>query len=149
MDEQSFIIWQVGLGSIEDFIEMAGTLFETTTDVLLPEYQELLRREDAVIFVAYEDQRAVGFAQCELRSDYVEGTTTSPVGYLEGIYVKPEYQKQGIAKQLLVQCENWARQMGCQEFGSDCTLDNEASYQFHLAEGFQEVNRLITFTKKL
>ena len=42
MDEQSFIIWQVGLGSIEDFIEMAGTLFETTTDVLLPEYLSLI-----------------------------------------------------------------------------------------------------------
>ena len=34
----------------------------------------------------------IGFAQCTLRNDYVEGSSSSPVGYLEGIYVKDEYR---------------------------------------------------------
>ncbi|WP_225743526.1 GNAT family N-acetyltransferase [Marinilactibacillus sp. Marseille-P9653] len=36
---------------------------------------------------------------------YVEGTNTSPVGYLEGIYVEPYYRRHKIAQVLLEHCE--------------------------------------------
>lgn len=51
--------------------------------------------------------------------------------------------------EMLLACENWAKTMGCKEFASDCELDNEESLQFHLKMGFEEVNRIICFTKKL
>ena len=51
----------------------------------------------------------VGFAQCGLRRDYVEGTESSPVGYLEGIFVKESYRSKGCAKELLLACESWAK----------------------------------------
>lgn len=35
----------------------------------------------------------IGFAQCQLRCDYVEGTKTTPVGYLEGIFIKDGYRR--------------------------------------------------------
>jgi aminoglycoside 6'-N-acetyltransferase I len=41
------------------------------------------------VFLAFLQQQAVGFAQVSLRRDYVEGTSTSPVGYLESIFVLP------------------------------------------------------------
>lgn len=44
------------------------------------ELAELTARPDAAVFLAWEDNKAVGFAQCQLRHDYVEGTATSPVG---------------------------------------------------------------------
>ena len=91
----------------------------------------------------------IGFAQCQLRRDYVEGTSTSPVGYLEGIYVCPEYRGAGLARALLSRCEAWAREQGCSEFASDCELTNTASLAFHQALGFTEANRIICFTKKL
>ena len=91
----------------------------------------------------------VGFAQCQLRHDYVEGTESSPVGYLEGIYVAEEYRKHGIARELLSVCETWAKGKGCAEFASDCELENTQSLQFHLNVGFEEANRIICFTKKL
>ena len=40
---------------------------------------------------------AVGFAQVQLRRDYVGGNHLSPVGYLEGIYVEETYRRRGIA----------------------------------------------------
>ncbi|MFR8975649.1 MAG: hypothetical protein ACLVG9_06585 [Eubacteriales bacterium] len=46
-------------------------------------------------------------------------------------------------------CENWARQRGCKEFASDCELDNNGSFQFHIHSGFREANRIICFTKQL
>ena len=109
----------------------------------------MLKSDEAACFIAYESDVSVGFAQCQLRHDYVEGTTTSPVGYLEGIYVMPEYQNHGLAKQLLGACESWAREKGCTEFASDCELSNDAGFSFHLSMGFTEVNRIICFRKTL
>lgn len=113
------------------------------------ELAELLTREDAALFLAYDGEAATGFAQCQLRTDYVEGTDSSPVGYLEGIYVAGEYRKQGIARELISACESWAKAKGCTEFASDCELDNLQSLQFHRNVGFREANRIICFTKKL
>lgn len=44
------------------------------------DFSEILAREDAAFFLAYEGGAPIGFAQCQLRHDYVEGTQTSPVG---------------------------------------------------------------------
>jgi aminoglycoside 6'-N-acetyltransferase I len=101
------------------------------------------------IFIYFIETIPVGFAQCSLRNDYVEGTESSPVGYLEGIFVKPEYRMRGIAKELLSQCETWSKSMGCREFASDCELNNIESLKFHLNVGFEEANRIICFKKML
>lgn len=116
---------------------------------LAAEFTETIKREDAVFFLYFDGDNAVGFAQCGLRRDYVEGTSSSPVGYLEGIYVAEACRGQGIAKRLLTACESWARERGCREFASDCELANEGSLRFHLGTGFREANRIICFTKEL
>ena len=116
---------------------------------LQEEFEPLLEDENAAVFLAFSDDMPVGFAQCQLRHDYVEGTASSPVGYLEGIFVVPAYQKQGIARALLASCEKWAKEQGCSEFASDCELSNTNSLRFHLSMGFEEANRIICFSKKL
>ena len=109
------------------------------------EVREYMQQDDAAFFLA-EDQ---GFAQCQLRYDYVEGTESSPVGYLEAIYVAERCRHQRIARKLLTACENWAKEKGCVEFASDCELTNTQSLKFHLGVGFAEANRIICFVKKL
>lgn len=101
------------------------------------------------VFLAFIQQQTVGFAQVSLRRDYVEGTSTSPVGYLEGIFVLPRHRSQRIARQLLSACEDWAAAQGCREFASDCEPNNDDSLHFHLASGFTEAGRIIYFTKAL
>ena len=119
------------------------------TAQLQEEFEPLLQDANAAVFLAFSDDMPVGFAQCQLRHDYVEGTASSPVGYLEGIFVAPAYQKQGIARALLASCEKWAKEQGCVEFASDCELSNTDSLRFHLSMGFEEANRIICFTKTL
>lgn len=116
---------------------------------LADDFSEILSTGKAQFFLKYETDIPVGFAQCQLRYDYVEGTETSPVGYLEGIFIKKEYRNKGYAKELLEECERWAKSMGCQEFASDCEADNSDSFHFHKAVSFTEANRIICFTKKL
>ena len=130
--------------------ELACQLWpDHTIDEMRAEYADMIAKPDAAFFLAYVQETAVGFAQCQLRCDYVEGTDSSPVGYLEGIYVTESYRHHGIAKRLLHACEVWAKEQGCTEFASDCELDNMQSLQFHLNVGFEEANRIICFTKKL
>lgn len=113
------------------------------------EFADCIRQNTAQFFLLYAEDKAIGFAQCGLRHDYVEGTESTPVGYLEGIYVEEAHRRKGCAMQLLRACEDWARQQGCREFASDCELDNDMSLAFHLGAGFTEANRIICFTKKL
>lgn len=122
---------------------------EHSADELSAEFSELISSDNAQLFLAYENDIPVGFAQCQLRYDYVEGTETTPVGYLEGIFVQEGYRYKGYARELLAACEAWAKDKGCREFASDCELDNIDSFRFHIAMNFAEANRVICFTKKL
>jgi aminoglycoside 6'-N-acetyltransferase I len=79
----------------------------------------------------------------------VEGCDEGPVAYLEGIYVQPEFQKQGIARDLVAFAKKWGQEQGCRELASDCLLENHQSLAFHLATGFEEANRLICFRMDL
>ena len=113
------------------------------------EFQELAMNDEAVCFIKYAEDKPIAFAQCQLRHDYTEGTESSPVGYLEGIFVSEGYRKKGYAAELLSECEKWAKEKGCTEFASDCELDNIDSLRFHMALGFEEANRIICFRKDL
>ena len=130
--------------------EMAVQMWDShTVDELETEFVETLNDKQSSFFIKYINDLPVGFAQCGLRTDYVEGTESSPVGYLEGIFVKEEYRKNGYAKDLLFACEIWAKEIGCSEFASDCEIDNIDSFKFHMAMGFDEANRIICFKKRL
>jgi aminoglycoside 6'-N-acetyltransferase I len=105
-------------------------------------------REEGFI-VRDEDEKAIGFMNLSLRYDYVPGATQSPVAYVEGIYLKEEARKQGIGRYLIQYAEKWALENGCVELASDALLENKASHDFHTKVGFQEVERVVSFIKKI
>ena len=119
----------------------------------LNDIKDVLRKyiqgEETSVFMHFIDDKCVGLALVSLRRDYVEGCVTSPVGYLEGICVDKDHRKAGVASKLCAECEDWAKNRGCQEFASDCELTNAASYEFHRNIGFEETNRIIHFKKKI
>lgn len=122
---------------------------ENDYEEMFREFQDYLCSPECTLFLAFDGESPIGFAQCQLRHDYVEGTDSSPVGYLEGIFVLDGYRRRGIAGMLLSACESWAKEIGCTEFASDCELTNQESLAFHLNVGFTEANRIICFTKPL
>ncbi len=110
----------------------------------------LLRDPQLLNLIALaETGEAIGFAEAALRRDYVNGCETSPVGFLEGIYVVPAHRKTGVARALIKAVEDWSRAQGCAEFASDALLENAASHQMHKALGFAETERVEYFRKVL
>lgn len=128
---------------------LASQLFHCAPEELANEFLRIIGEPDSAVLLFSEDHQVVGFAQCQLRRDYVEGADSSPVGYLEGIFVRPEYRKRGIARELLAACQQWAKEKGCTQFASDCELGNDSSLTFHMKMGFSEANRIICFIKPL
>lgn len=123
---------------------------ENELDEFVEEFSDAIDASDNGSYLYYNDSlEAIGFIQLSTRHDYVEGCETSPVGYIEGIYVEADYRRKGIAQELVSFAEEWSRKHGCLEMASDCEFDNQLSIDFHLGAGFTEANRIVCFTKKL
>lgn len=144
------MVHRAGKKDIDIVANLAVLLWDKhSVGELIHTFSEIISKGKGQFFIKYENDVPVGFAQCQLRYDYVEGTETTPVGYLEGIFVKADYRHRGYARELLAECEAWAKENECQEFASDCELDNMDSFKFHKAVNFTEANRVICFTKRL
>lgn len=141
-------IKKAGKGDLAAVTALAEKLF-SPGDALEAEMALLLENAGAAVFLCFSGDVPVGFAQVQLRRDYVEGTSTSPVGYLEGIFVEEAFRRRGIAARLLAVSEDWAKEMDAIEFASDCELANAESILFHKTAGFLEANRLVCFVKSL
>lgn len=113
------------------------------------EAQKILKSKKETAFLLSIDEKFVGFVNVSMRSDYVPGATQSPVGYIEGIYIKPRLRHRGLAKKLVEQATHWFLANGCREMASDAEIDNMMSQGWHEAMGFTKVNLLVHYVKKL
>jgi len=110
----------------------------------------LAQPERFLQLMMYDEKRQpIGFIEGSIRSDYVNGTETSPVGFVEGVYVVPVMRRKGVARALFAAIGDWAHARGCRELASDALLQNEASQRAHRALGFKETERVVYFSKWL
>ena len=101
-------------------------------------------------FLAQDGQgQAIGLIELSLRGDYVNGTSSSPVAFVEGLYVAPRHRRASAAGRLMAAARAWARERGCAELASDTSLDNLVSQQAHLALGFEETERVVFYRMAL
>ena len=144
------MIRPAGPQDIGDLVRMGLLLFEESTQAeLLEEFTRYVADPAVAVFVAEEQGCAIGFAHGQARQDYVEGSNTSPVGYLEALFVQAPFRRRGIGRALVQACEEWAKAHGCSQFASDTQLHNGQSLRFHLGAGFREAGRVIAFIKDL
>ena len=101
-------------------------------------------------FIVRNEQGApLGFSEATVRTDYVNGTESSPVGFLEGMYVKPASRQEGVARVLVQAAMQWAKANGCSEFASDTSTENRISQAVHRRLGFIETERVVYFKAKI
>jgi aminoglycoside 6'-N-acetyltransferase I len=124
---------------------------DQSREELLAEAEAFFREPDSrleAVLVAENGQGLVGFAELSLRA-YAEDCSSSPVAFLEGWYVSPSARRQGIGRALVSSAEEWGREQGCTEFGSDTQWDNMASVAAHHALGFEDAGAIRCFRKAL
>lgn len=81
-------------------------------------FQGALQEPQAVLLVENSAAVIVAFAELAVRTDLI-GQSGEAVGYVEGLYVRPEFRQQGIARKLLHASRQWARDRKCTAFASD------------------------------
>lgn len=111
--------------------------------------QQLTEPSRYAAYLAMNGSHAIGLAEVALRQDYVNGTDTSPVGFLEGIYVAPAQRHTGVARTLLDAVRAWTRMHGCTELASNTGLDNVGSQAAHEALGFVETERVVFYRMRV
>ena len=91
----------------EDHAAVIASFFAGT----LAEPLEVLFAEDTLGAV-------LGFAELSIRTT-LPGYEGIRIGYVEGLFVKPESRERNIARTLLWHSRAWARQQSCTMFASD------------------------------
>jgi aminoglycoside 6'-N-acetyltransferase I len=94
------------------------------------------------------DGTPAAFAELSIRK-YANGCDSEPVPFLEGIFVRPQFRRQGAGARLIAHMEAFVMARGFQEIGSDALVDNRESHAAHRRWGFEETERVVYFRKVL
>ncbi|MFO3703523.1 aminoglycoside 6'-N-acetyltransferase [Xanthomonas codiaei] len=97
------------------------------------------------LLVVDEADAELGFAEVSVRHDYVNGTDSAPVGFLEGWYVMPAWRGRGLGRALVAAAAEWTRDRGCAELASDARLEDSGAQAAHAACGFEPTERVVYF----
>lgn len=119
-------------------------------DSSIAELEAIMAAQPDYLVLTVEKQGiTIGFAEISVRGDYVNGCETSPVAFLEGIYVDRAWRRSGVARALVDAAAERMAARDILEFASDALLDNTASHAFHKAAGFAETERVVYFRRLL
>lgn len=107
--------------------------------------------DDCILVIERDDHRLGGFIALAMRPWAVTSPVRSstPCAYIEGWWVDEDLRGQGWGKQLVEGAERWAIAQGSRELGSDAQITNTGSIAAHGALGFEEVERVVFFRKRL
>ncbi|STX81485.1 Predicted acetyltransferase [Legionella busanensis] len=129
-----------------DWIEMRKRLWPEASFDELKDLLHLKKAKDFVCYFAEVDGKLAGFIEIALRP-YANGCSSSPVAFVEGIWVDEAFQKQGVGRMLAAKAEEWTRSHGIKELGSDTRIESEQSIHAHKKWGFIETERVVYFRK--
>jgi aminoglycoside 6'-N-acetyltransferase I len=134
----------------EEWLAMRLSLWPDEAGNLAGELDRMLADPDAANFMARDQGgNAIGFIEAMVRHDYVNGCETSPVAFVEGLFVVEAHRRRGVARALVAAVTAWAKARDLTELASDALLDNSVSHSAHKAIGFEETERVVYFRKVL
>jgi len=138
-------------GNLEQLVELALELWPNNDyELLKSEFVYIIGHLNNIVYLSKSDnEEYIGFIHMSIRSGFVEGADTIPVGYVEGIYVKPNFRMKGVARELYDAGAEWAKSKKCTQIGADIGLFNDMCPDFYISMGFNEVNRIICYINNI
>ncbi len=150
---------QVTEEDFPEWLRMRKALYpECSSDQLKAEIESVYFKRTVVGEIDYSvwvEERSPGklsgFAEISLRADAPQ-CGTSPVGYVESLFVDADFRRNGVGFKLLSKGQDWILQKNCSEFFVDTDTRCEGAIGFYENFGFQEMFRNkseILYKKKL
>lgn len=99
-------------------------------------------------FLTDENNRIIGLIELSSRN-IVDGCLSSPVAYIEGIYIEEQYRGKGAGRETMNAVHQWCKQRGFTELAADTELDNIDAQHYFNALGFKETYRVVEFCTKV
>lgn len=104
----------------------------------------ILRNEDAALFVAYEDGQLVGLAEVYLHRDTPHPAAIDYVyGHLQSLIVTEPMRRHGLGRKLIAAAEEWSRERGATEMRLTCWEFAEGPLPFYEALGYRTMKRIL------
>lgn len=98
---------------------------------------ERLEKEESVVFMAFEEDRAVGFTQLyPIFSSVGMGRSW----LLNDLYVDAGARKKGVGLQLLEAAKQWGRETGARWLMLETAVDNYAAQALYEKNGWRKVD---------
>ena len=134
---------------IDSWVKMRLELWSTSSsEEHRKELQEMVGTNTFQGWIAFEGDEKIGFAEASIRP-FANGCENRPVVFFEGVWVRDSYRNKGVGREFVKAVEDWAKQKGIMEIGSDAELPNTLSHDCHQSWGFEETERVVYFRKKL
>jgi GNAT superfamily N-acetyltransferase len=92
-----------------------------------------LDADNRILFVAVEDEQFIGHISGNEVDEPPIYARDSRV-HIDGLYVKQQHRRSGVASRLLERIEAWARERGCEYLGVAAHKDNDGARQLYETE---------------
>ena len=99
-------------------------------------------------FLSNGNNQTIGLVELSSRN-IVDGCLSSPVAYIEGLYIEEQHRGKGIGKEVIDAIHDWCKQKGFTELAADTELENIDAQKYFKAVGFKETYRVVEFCKKV
>ncbi len=142
------IMFIIRKAEVSDFAEIAelsrDSLGYDCTDELVKERLAAIG-DDYAVYVAQADGKAVGFIHGQV---YVPLYYDKMVNIL-GLAVSPEYRRKGVARRLIAQIEQWAKDNGIGLVRLNSGSTRTGAHEFYRSQGFSDEKMQVRFIKHL
>ncbi|MDJ0621871.1 MAG: GNAT family N-acetyltransferase [Desulfocapsaceae bacterium] len=95
-------------------------------------------------FIENDDGERIGLVELSLRN-IVDGCLSSPVPYIEGLYLIETQRGRGSGARVIEMIKQWCYKYGYTELATDAELTNVRAQQFYEKIGFEEVDRVVEY----
>ncbi len=133
------------------YLEVNDLHAEAHPDLFLPtevapfdeaEYRGLLENPGQAIYLAFEEEEAVGFVNVILREALsLEILAPRHFAVVDSLGVKAEYRRAGIGKELMDCAEQWARLQGASSIELNVFEFNRGAIAFYQRLGYTDLSR--------
>lgn len=95
-------------------------------------------------FIENDKGEKIGLVEISLRN-IVDGCLTSPVAYLEGLFLIESERNKGQGTKVIKLIIAWCKSSGYEELATDTEINNTKAQKFYSKLGFEEVDRVIEY----